>query len=85
MTTPPLAETILSFLKKINPHQPLPTAEQNLFELALLSSSDFITLIQLLEEESGILLDFTQIDPAALASMQGLLAAFSAAETGSKL
>jgi hypothetical protein len=85
MTTSPLTETILAFLKSNNPQHNFipPTAEQNLFELALLSSSDFITLIQLLEEQSGLLLDFTQLDPAALATMQGLLAAFTPPDTPS--
>ncbi|WP_130472103.1 hypothetical protein [Candidatus Magnetaquicoccus inordinatus] len=80
MTNSPLAQTILSFLRKNHPQQAFspPAADHNLFELTLLNSSEFIELIQLLEEQSGIMLDFTRIDPAALATIQGLLAAFTA-------
>ena len=77
MTTETIHQAILDFLADHNPGQPLPVLalDENLLERDLLTSMDFINLIQILEEKTGKEIDFTQIDPATLVTLQGLMAA----------
>lgn len=79
MTMNPTHQTILDFLSQQQPNQTLPALklEDNLLEKELLTSLDFIELIQVLEEKSGKTIDFTSVDPATLVTLEGLIAAFS--------
>lgn len=81
MTTETVHHAILSFLADHNPGTSLPDLglDENLLERKLLTSMDFIELIQVLEEASGISVDFTKVDPATLVTLRGLMAAFSPA------
>jgi acyl carrier protein len=78
-----IKKTILDFLLENNPNKDLSTLSEtaNLLEADLLTSIDFVTLIQILEEETGLEIDFTEVDPAALITLEGLQQYFGAAST----
>ncbi|MBF0294537.1 MAG: hypothetical protein HQL96_05055 [Magnetococcales bacterium] len=78
MNLHPVHATILEFLAGQNPsrHQPPPELDHNLLERHQLTSLGFLELIQLLEEQTGVLIDFTTTDPASLVTLRGLLTAF---------
>ncbi|MBF0183210.1 MAG: hypothetical protein HQM06_02310 [Magnetococcales bacterium] len=80
MTSSPTA-IILTFLRQQQgtANFSAPQPDDNLFELALLTSLQFIELIQLLESKTGISIDFTRTDPSSLVTLQGLSAAFGSA------
>ncbi|MBF0160759.1 MAG: hypothetical protein HQL88_00590 [Magnetococcales bacterium] len=73
-------QVVLEFLARHNgaPGTPPLAADDNLLERALLTSMGFIELIQILEEESGRPVDFTQVDPASLLTLRGLTTTFAA-------
>ncbi len=74
-----IRKMILDFLTELNPGRDLDSLGDgdNLLEADLLTSMDFITMIQTLEEKTGNRVDFTEVDPAALITVAGLMNNFA--------
>jgi acyl carrier protein len=62
------------FLAQLNPDRDLSALldQDNLLEAGLMTSMDFMSLIQTMEDETGKEIDLSDIDPASLTTIAGL-------------
>ncbi|MBF0383792.1 MAG: acyl carrier protein [Magnetococcales bacterium] len=67
------------FLEQLNPDRDLSSLldEDNLLEAGLMTSMDFMGLIQTMEDETGKEIDLSEVDPASLTTVAGLSNYFS--------
>jgi acyl carrier protein len=67
------------FLEQLNPDRDLSSLldQDNLLESGLMTSMDFMSLIQTMEDETGKEVDLSDVDPATLTTIAGLNNYFS--------
>ncbi|MBF0446365.1 MAG: acyl carrier protein [Magnetococcales bacterium] len=74
-----IKSVIKVFLEQLNPGRDLSALleHDNLLEAGLMTSMDFMSLIQTMEDETGKEIDLSEVDPASLTTIAGLVKYFS--------
>ncbi|MBF0193624.1 MAG: acyl carrier protein [Magnetococcales bacterium] len=69
-----IKSVIKVFLTQLNPDRDLSALldQDNLLEAGLMTSMDFMSLIQTMEDETGKEIDLSDVDPASLTTIAGL-------------